>query len=424
MPKYSVLIPVRRGSNYIRSIIETIIEQEFDDYELIISDNFSTDGTAEILEQFKDPHIKVIRPHHVCNMSEHFEFIVRHAKGAWVIILGVDDGLFPYSFELAERLTRIAISQGVRAIMSRRAYYFWPGCEAVYGDTAVNYYAENKIEIRNTKVDFLCSLIGSKTYFELPQMYSNSLFERSLLSEVIERQGKIFTSIIPDANLAVIACSLEKKYVFSDIPLGWIGSSPASNGLSFSLNSNCEKETLLDSEGNPSEDYSRLNKQSKMMFDPRAGDIKYADLRLILWESILNTRKLRGILFNKLLLSKVFLGLILSKGMIDASVGLNSNKMNNYLIVAKHNKIKTIYVNFVIKILKLFKYGINSYIGTSIYRFFNTFKQKIYQLPIKKSSYQRFEYKHLRIVDSNITMTEANDKIYSMYLKNFKVHLD
>lgn len=58
-------------------------------------------------------------------------------------------------------------------------------------------------------------------------MYTTSLFHKSLIDEVRKRQnGRFLTYGISDANMAAISVSMEKKYIYSEIPLGWVGTSP------------------------------------------------------------------------------------------------------------------------------------------------------------------------------------------------------
>lgn len=418
MPKYSVLVPIRRGANYINSIVHTVINQDFDDYELIISDNFSTDGSAEILAHFKDDHIRVIRPPHAFSMSEHWEWLLSQSKGIWIIFLGVDDGLFTYSFELAEKLTEVATLRGVRSIMSKRAYYFWPGCEALYGNRAVSYTALNKVEIRKTKVDFLDSLIGKKSYFDLPQMYSNSLFERSLLMEAIEKQSKIFTSISPDANLAAIACSIEKKYLLSHIPLGWVGTSPASNGLSGYVTINCKKNRLNTRElSSSSNDFYKLNNTSKLIFDLRAGDPKYAGASLFLWEAVLKTQSLRPFWLNRIFLSKLFVILVLSKELLDIDINLDNAKMTNWMNIAKINEVNFSCIRHVVSIRRIFKNIRRFVVDTLIFRLGKQGYRTIYNALNNKNIIEVFNYSEIRTEDSDISMQEANRNIAINYLK-------
>ena len=163
------------------------------DYELIISDDHSSDGTKEYLENKDHPNIKVIFPHEHLSMTEHWEWALSHAKGEWQIFIGQDDGLQPYFFQLADKLTNIAREKKLRSISSARAYFFWKGCQYAYGNIAVGYSAMNKIKVKNFSYQMFKTILGFQTYFELPQMYTTSLFHRDLLNEARSKQnGNVF----------------------------------------------------------------------------------------------------------------------------------------------------------------------------------------------------------------------------------------
>jgi cellulose synthase/poly-beta-1,6-N-acetylglucosamine synthase-like glycosyltransferase len=53
VPKVSIGLAVFNGENYIREAIDSILAQTFTDFELIISDNASTDRTKEICKEYE-----------------------------------------------------------------------------------------------------------------------------------------------------------------------------------------------------------------------------------------------------------------------------------------------------------------------------------------------------------------------------------
>ena len=57
-PKISVLIPVYNGAAYLRPSIESILNQTFADFELLLLDDASTDNSAEIIKSYTDSRIK------------------------------------------------------------------------------------------------------------------------------------------------------------------------------------------------------------------------------------------------------------------------------------------------------------------------------------------------------------------------------
>ena len=59
-PYVSIVMPSYNASNYIRDSIESILRQDFENFELIIADDCSNDNTIEIISSFKDKRIRLI----------------------------------------------------------------------------------------------------------------------------------------------------------------------------------------------------------------------------------------------------------------------------------------------------------------------------------------------------------------------------
>ena len=60
MPQISVVTSVYNGETYLQECVDSILKQTFEDFEYIILNNGSTDGTAEILNGYADPRIRII----------------------------------------------------------------------------------------------------------------------------------------------------------------------------------------------------------------------------------------------------------------------------------------------------------------------------------------------------------------------------
>jgi glycosyltransferase involved in cell wall biosynthesis len=62
-PRVSIGLPVYNGENYLREALDALLAQTFEDFELIISDNASTDATESICREYaaKDPRIRYVR---------------------------------------------------------------------------------------------------------------------------------------------------------------------------------------------------------------------------------------------------------------------------------------------------------------------------------------------------------------------------
>lgn len=229
--KYSIVIPTRNRAHYLPYAIKSVLDSKRGDIELIVSDNFSTDETAELLSTLSDSRLKVFSPNTSLPMAGHYEFAISKATGEWITILGDDDAVMPYAFESLDRY--IERFPEVDIISSERAYYFWEGCEDLYEDAVVNFKFKNSAKIRSTQNDLLFALAGLRSCFDLPQLYTTSMVKRSLYEEIKKKTGGFFyNSIIPDMYSAVALSFARATYLRVGEPLFWVGTSNKSLGRS------------------------------------------------------------------------------------------------------------------------------------------------------------------------------------------------
>ena len=92
-PKLSIGLPVYNGEEFLEKKLESILSQTFSDYELIISDNNSTDSTNKICEQFlkKDKRIKYFRQKQNMGANWNFNFVLSEAIAPFFLWVGVND---------------------------------------------------------------------------------------------------------------------------------------------------------------------------------------------------------------------------------------------------------------------------------------------------------------------------------------------
>jgi glycosyltransferase involved in cell wall biosynthesis len=96
----SVCIPAYNSASYVRECIESVLAQTYQDFELIISDNCSTDRTWEIVQSYSDPRIRLTRADQNRGMAHNFNQAVGMARGEYLKILCSDDVLHPRALEL------------------------------------------------------------------------------------------------------------------------------------------------------------------------------------------------------------------------------------------------------------------------------------------------------------------------------------
>jgi glycosyltransferase involved in cell wall biosynthesis len=93
----SIGLPVFNGERYLRFTIDSILNQSFRDYELIISDNASTDNTMLICQEYaaRDPRIKYFRNTENIGAAQNFNLAFSFAKGKYFKWAAADDVLSP-----------------------------------------------------------------------------------------------------------------------------------------------------------------------------------------------------------------------------------------------------------------------------------------------------------------------------------------
>lgn len=82
-PRVSIGLPVYNGENFLRPALDSILEQDYSDFELIISDNASQDATEKICREYaaKDPRIRYYRNERNIGASGNFNCLVDMARG-------------------------------------------------------------------------------------------------------------------------------------------------------------------------------------------------------------------------------------------------------------------------------------------------------------------------------------------------------
>jgi glycosyltransferase involved in cell wall biosynthesis len=101
-PRLSIGLPVYNGEKYIAQSIEALLGQSYKNFELIISDNASTDSTGEICRQYEkeDSRIRYFRQSVNIGLSPNHNFVVQQARGELFKWAANDD---LYARDLVER---------------------------------------------------------------------------------------------------------------------------------------------------------------------------------------------------------------------------------------------------------------------------------------------------------------------------------
>ena len=97
VPRVSIGLPVFNGERYLVSTIDSILAQRFTDFELIVSDNASTDRTGEICRDYahRDPRVRYFRNERNLGVGPNYDGCFHRARGTYFKWASNDDLLAP-----------------------------------------------------------------------------------------------------------------------------------------------------------------------------------------------------------------------------------------------------------------------------------------------------------------------------------------
>ncbi len=96
--KFSVLIPTRNRLEYPRFAVESVLRQDFDDFEVIVSDNQSEENVYEYVSNLNDKRVKYYRTEQILNVTNNWSNAFNRMNGDYFVLLGDDDCLTPNYF--------------------------------------------------------------------------------------------------------------------------------------------------------------------------------------------------------------------------------------------------------------------------------------------------------------------------------------
>ena len=91
MDRVSVVLPSYNAASYITNAMESVLNQTYDDLEVIVADDASTDDTCVVIEKIKDPRIKLIKRTENGGAAAARNTAIRAATGRYIAFLDADD---------------------------------------------------------------------------------------------------------------------------------------------------------------------------------------------------------------------------------------------------------------------------------------------------------------------------------------------
>ncbi len=92
MPKFSIIIPVYNVKDYLKECFDSVVNQTYSDYEILVIDDGSTDGSSKIIDEYAKKYSKITAYHKKNGgLSDARNYGIKKAKGTYVIFIDSDD---------------------------------------------------------------------------------------------------------------------------------------------------------------------------------------------------------------------------------------------------------------------------------------------------------------------------------------------
>lgn len=135
----SVLLPVYNSEKYIKQAVNSILNQTFRDFELVIIDDGSGDNTAELIKEFTDERIRYFRTEHKGTPAA-LNYGVKKCRYAWIARIDADDLIVP---ERLEKQAEYLNENPACGVLSAWSVYFKDPAKILFLLKRTAYSSEN-----------------------------------------------------------------------------------------------------------------------------------------------------------------------------------------------------------------------------------------------------------------------------------------
>lgn len=235
--KFSVLLPTRNRLKYLTYAIDSVLKQDYNDWEIAISDNDSEENIEDYIHSLNDPRIKYYRTESFCPVTDNWNNAVDKSSGDYVIMLGDDDCLLDGYF--SHCLSLIQQHDCPEMIYCSAYTYTYPGIlqRAPQGELIQFGYAPFLMQQQKPFIldkSQTLKLVHKILNFNVAVNFNmqHSLVSRRLVQE-LQKYGKFYQSPYPDYYATTALLLKAKRILAVPEPLVVIGVCPKSFGCAY-----------------------------------------------------------------------------------------------------------------------------------------------------------------------------------------------
>ncbi|MFQ3190484.1 MAG: glycosyltransferase involved in cell wall biosynthesis [Paraglaciecola sp.] len=248
-PKFSVLLPTHNRLELLSRAITTVQQQDYADWEVIVSDNYSKEPIEAYINSLNDERIKYVRTDAFIPVTENWHNALKHSRGDYVIMLGDDDGLLKGYFSHLSQL--IELYDAPDFLYTGALLYAYPGVIPGCDDGFLKSYINRGI-YQGRKDEFLLGpkkaqqLVLDSLSFKVEFDYNMqfSLVSRKLINK-LAIYGDFYQSPYPDYYASNVIMWCAERILVVPRPLVTVGISPKSFGYYYFNNAEQQGNKFL-----------------------------------------------------------------------------------------------------------------------------------------------------------------------------------
>lgn len=238
-PLFTVIIPTKDRAEYLTHTLNTCVMQEYENFEIIVSDDGSSDNTRNIVEKFSnsDSRVRYISPGNNVGMKENFEYALNQVRPGYVMALGGDDGLLPDGIS---GMWKVLSATNQKLLAWATPLFIYPNTRAKSGQLVLN------ARLLKFRKDHM--ILDSKIYLKrqaenlnyvfdamAPMIYVKGVAHTDLINRVKSRSsdGKFYACSTPDGYSGIVLAGEVDTYAFSHQPFSIHGGTPKSQGVAY-----------------------------------------------------------------------------------------------------------------------------------------------------------------------------------------------
>jgi glycosyltransferase involved in cell wall biosynthesis len=233
--RFSVLLPTRNRLDLLTYAIETVRGQDYNDWEIVVSDNASEQDIASYIRSLNEPRIKYVRTQSFIPVTENWNNALNNSSGDYIVMLGDDDCLLQGFFRTMHSI--IEEFHYPDSIYTNALLYAYPGVMPGYPEGFLQPYGYAPF-FRNASKPFLLNRITAyelardAMHFKMSYTFNmqHSVIKRSFIDSLSEN-GPFFQSPYPDFYATNVILLKADTLVINPTPIVAVGISPKSFGF-------------------------------------------------------------------------------------------------------------------------------------------------------------------------------------------------